>query len=370
MIDRRARLVKLNPFSFGKPPKWPGGVVQFSALVNVSLLLILCLTSCDQMDESMRNDVLIEDLDPDAPNLIVGWEQISGSESAQDAKIAFASGRDHGWGGRWSEIYVMNADGSNQTRLTNHPRKHWNDRFPSWSPDGTKIAFWSERDGNSEIYVMNADGTNQMNLTNHVAADVAPAWSPDGTKIAYASLARDYIDEEVQLLENQGRDDLNWEIYVMNPDGSNQMNLTNHPAPDTFPGSWSPDGTMVAFASERDGNSEIYVMNADGTNQMNLTNHPEDDMGPSWSPDGTIVFTSTRDGIIVNYYVMNADGSNQTRLTYNNWFDHDPSWSPDAAKMAFASGRPDLEIYVMNADGTNQINLTNHTGPDFDPDWR
>jgi len=264
MIDRRARLVKLNPFSFGKPPKWPGGVVQFSALVNVSLLLILCLTSCDQMDESMRNDVLIEDLDPDAPNLIVGWEQISGSESAQDAKIAFASGRDHGWGGRWSEIYVMNADGSNQTRLTNHPRKHWNDRFPSWSPDGTKIAFWSERDGNSEIYVMNADGTNQMNLTNH----------------------------------------------------------------------------------------------------------PEDDMGPSWSPDGTIVFTSTRDGIIVNYYVMNADGSNQTRLTYNNWFDHDPSWSPDAAKMAFASGRPDLEIYVMNADGTNQINLTNHTGPDFDPDWR
>jgi len=171
MIDRRARLVKLNPFSFCKRPKWPGDAVQFSALVNVSLLLILCLTSCDQMDESMRNDVLIEDLDPDAPNSILGLEQISGSESAQDAKIAFASGRDHKWNMGWSEIYVMNADGSNQTRLTYN---NWFDHTPSWSPDAAQMAFASGRP-DLEIYVMNADGTNPINLTNHAG----PGFDPD-----------------------------------------------------------------------------------------------------------------------------------------------------------------------------------------------
>jgi Tol biopolymer transport system component len=261
-------------------------------------------------------------------------------------QIAFASDRDNGN----LEIYVMNADGTNPVRLTNHEAR---DLFPAWSPDGTKIAFTSDRDnGNAELYVMNADGTNPVRLTTHEADDLAPAWSPDGTKIAFTS-------------ERDG----NLEIYVMNADGTNTVRLTDHPERDAEP-DWSPDGTKIAFWSERDGNSEIYVMNADGTNPTNLTDDPELDpeldAEPAWSPDGTkIAFWSTR-GIGDQIYVMNADGTNPTGLPVTNA--SEPAWSPDGTKIAFRDGF--YEIYVMNADGTNQTNLTNIFAAHLHPAWK
>ncbi|GIV01726.1 MAG: hypothetical protein KatS3mg015_0556 [Fimbriimonadales bacterium] len=121
----------------------------------------------------------------------------------------------------------------------------------------TFIAFESTRDGNFEIYVMNADGTNQTNLTNNAAIDSGPVWSADGSKIAFVS-------------DRDGND----EVYVMNADGTNQTRLTNNPAPsDRFP-VWSPDGSKIAFVSDRDGNVEIYVMNADGTSQTRPDEQP------------------------------------------------------------------------------------------------
>jgi TolB protein len=114
---------------------------------------------------------------------------------------------------------------------------------------------------------MNSDGTNQVNLTNNPAADDVPSWSPDGTKIAF----RSYRDG-------------NLEIYVMNPDGTNQTRLTNNPAHDGQP-SWLPDGTKIAFQSYRDGNGEIYIMNPDGTDQTRLTtSSPADSLEADWSP--------------------------------------------------------------------------------------
>ncbi|MFC1574262.1 DUF5050 domain-containing protein, partial [Candidatus Latescibacterota bacterium] len=258
--------------------------------------------------------------------------------------IAFVSTRDGNY-----EIYVMNSDGTNLTRLTNNPS---DDLAPSWSPDGSKITFSSKRDGNYEIYIMNADGTNQTRLTNNSVFDEDPSWSPDGSKITFSS-KRDGSEE----------------IFIMDADGSNQISLTNS-AYDNYP-SWSPDSAKIIFDSDKDGNKEIYFMNNDGSNQTRLTNNSAIDRNPYWSPDGSkIAFTSQRDGN-EEIYVMNSDGSNQTRLTNNTADDYNPSWSSDGLKITFQSYKDgNAEIYVMNADGSNQTNLTNNSAKDYESSWQ
>jgi WD40 repeat protein/DNA-directed RNA polymerase subunit RPC12/RpoP len=215
-----------------------------------------------------------------------------------------------------------------------------------------KIAFASDRDGNYEIYIMNEDGSGLKRLTNNPDEDVFPSWSPDGRKIAFES-----------------RRDGNPEIYVMNADGSEQTNLTNSTSWDQFP-SWSPDGQNIAFHSLRDENHEIYTMNSDGSELKRLTNNSNHDMGPSWSPDGRkIAFFAQRDGN-PEIYIMNPDGSEQTRLTNNSAHDMSPAWSPDGKKIAFVSDRDtNFEIYVMNSDGSEQRRLTKNSVNDENPSW-
>ena len=262
------------------------------------------------------------------------------------ARIAFSSNRDGN-----DEIYVMNADGSGQTNLTNNPAS---DYGAAWSPDGTKIAFCSDRDGNGELYVMNADGSGQTNLTRHPGEDYGAAWSPDGTRIAFVS-TRDGPQ--------------NSEIYVMNADGSGQTNLTNRPEPDDMP-RWAPANRIVFAAWNADLNYDIYVMNADGSQRTRLTNSPAHDWTPTWSPDGSrIAFLSQRSGN-GDLYVMNADGSNQVALTNSPAVDHQPAWSPDGTQIAFSSERDgNNEIYVMNTDGSGQTNLSNNPASDTWPVW-
>ena len=264
--------------------------------------------------------------------------------SPNPEKIAFTSFRDGN-----EQIYVMNADGSNQTNVSDNAT---DDSDPSFSPDGSKIAFVSNRDGNDEIYVMNVDGSDQTRLTNDAASDLQPSFSPDGSEIAFIS-----------------NRDGNYEIYVMDADGMNQTNLSNNAADDFGP-SFSPDGSKIAFYSFRNVNFEIYVMDANGMNQTNLTNNAARDVEPSFSPDGSkIAFQSVRDGND-EIYVMNADGSNQTRLTNNPAFDAAPSFSPDGSEIAFQSGRDgNAEIYVMNADGSGPTNVSNNAAIDEGPSW-
>ena len=214
-------------------------------------------------------------------------------------KIAFQSNRDGNL-----EIYVMNTDGSDQTRLT------FNDDFENlygWTASGDRIVFNSSRDGRSEIYVMNTDGSDQTRLTFNDSLDDQAAWSPVGDRIAFVS-SRDETSE----------------IYVMNADGSDQTRLTFNGG---WNPTWSPTGDRIAFVSDWDGNDEIYVMNADGTRQTRLTFDNADDFPPVWSPDGTrIAFMSWRDGN-AEIYVMSSDGTSQTRLTFNDADDWNPSWS-------------------------------------------
>ena len=263
-------------------------------------------------------------------------------------KIAFNSSRDGNY-----EIYIMNGDGTNQTRLTNNPA---GDFQPSISPDGTKIAFSSDRDGNTEIYTMNADGTNQTRLTNNTTGDGSPTWSPDGAKIAFES-----------------KRDGKYQIYTMNADGTSQTRLTSNSANDNSP-AWSPDGTKIAFCSDRDGNNEIYVMNADGTSQTRLTNNSATDINPAWSPNSSkISFLSTRDGS-PQVYVMIADGTGQTRLTDTASFNYYSSWSPDGTKLVFQSKRAGgilSQLFTMNSNGSNVTQLTSTTasGESENPNW-
>src|SRR5437773_10595400 len=244
--------------------------------------------------------------------------------SSGGPRIAFGSVRN---GGN-HDVYTMNPDGTDQTRLTDNLAY---DDQPTWSPDGSKIAFISNRDGNFEIYTMNADGTGQARLTNNPAADGFPAWSPDGAKIAFVS--------------GDLRNPTTFEIYVMNSDGSNRTRLTNDSLIDGVP-SWSPDGTKIVFMSGAsslfDLNSfEIFTINADGSNRIRLTNNTVADGQPSYSPDGTKILFASGDAMNPNsieIYVMNADGSGRTRLTNNSVTDGFPAWSPDGSQIIFASG--------------------------------
>jgi TolB protein len=154
-------------------------------------------------------------------------------------------------------------DGTEQTQITTNPT---DDIEPVWSPDGTKISFASNRDGNLEIYIMNANGTEQNRITTNPPNDTRPAWSPNGSKIAFESA------QNVPYI---------YYIYIVNPDGTGLSQLTS--ANDIEP-AWSPDGSKIAFCSWRDGIPQIYIMNNNGTEQTRMTfSYPSWDSGPAWN---------------------------------------------------------------------------------------
>lgn len=260
--------------------------------------------------------------------------------------IAFTSWRDGN-----AEIYTIQRDGENLTRLTN---SEGDDYTPTWSPDGEWIAFTSMRDGeiegSQEIYIMRADGSEQQNISNSPQYDAYPDWSPDGESIVFVSFR-----------------DGNTEIYSMNSDGTNQVNLTHHPSEDLCP-SWSPNGEFIAFSSNRDGDFDIYVMTADGANIWRVTDFPTLDYCPVWSPfeDDILVYSAQWNDVSRTSQVT-LDGSKPTQFKPLALGDGSPSWSRDLEWMAFTSNRDgNWEIYALDING-NEHRLTDNDERDVMP---
>ena len=230
--------------------------------------------------------------------------------SPDGTKIAFASVRN---GETDLEIYVLSLASGALTKLTNNTA---DDREPTWSPNGQAIAFRSARDGNNEIYKMTASGGSQTRLTANADSEFAPAWSPDGAEIAY------------QRFGSQN------DIWKMSSDGQGQTRLTTDGANDGAP-EYSPNGTQIAFHSNRGGSDfEIFTMSATGGSQTARTSNSANDERPAWSPSGgSIAFSSDRDGDH-EIYTMTSTGGSQTRRTTLSGTDIAPSWQGDKTPPA------------------------------------
>jgi TolB protein len=219
-----------------------------------------------------------------------------------------------------------------------------------------KIAFTSDRDGNNEIYVMDADGANAVNLTNHPSSDRHPTWSPDGSAIVFASR----------------RDDNVFDIYRLDVETGAVTRLTNQGA-NTGP-AWSPDGARIAFVSDRFGDKDIMVMNADGSHQIQLTVDVHIDDQPTWSPDGgAIAFVSDASGSRTIYVIDSFDGSEVLTLTDKDSEDFQPSWLGNSAYslLLFTSTRSgNQDIYVIDpATGEQLRQLTSDISAERQPSW-
>jgi Tol biopolymer transport system component len=215
------------------------------------------------------------------------------------------------------------------------------------------LLFQSDRDGDNEIYSMNVDGGNVVQLTDNSASDEYPVWSPDGSQIAFTS-----------------NRDGNYDIYLMNADGTSQRKLTTHPSNNYDP-AWSPDGTQLAFSSDRESGMEIYLIHVDGSGLTQFTKTVGKNILPAWASDrNRMAYTGNR-YLGWNVYVTTLDHTEDTRIT-NGHGACRPDWSPDASQLAFVSQKADGkgDIWVMKPDGSGETQLTyDEKNYDYYPAW-
>ena len=300
------------------------------------------------------------------------------------------------------DIHVVRADGSDLQTVVFHPA---DDFAPVWSPDRTRIAYLSNRDGNVEVYVTvsltePANPTTSMRVTNTGVDESNIVWSPDSRRLAYVSPEGDgtprvYWVDLSNLRPNRllyghvGEQDPAWSpdgkwvaisvlderrepigVFLRNPDGVNSIQVS-HTA--DYAPAWSPDGKRLAFVSTRRGNQDVYVagVREDGSisQQVNVTANPADDWGPVWDPrSGRILFFSDRTGP-ANIMAVEADGSALVPLTENDAEQTAVDYGPNGVLVfsSVFSGRAD--IFLMDENGANQRRLDIPDRPSSQPDW-
>ncbi|MFN2184454.1 MAG: protein kinase domain-containing protein [Anaerolineae bacterium] len=283
-------------------------------------------------------------------------------------RLAFTSWRDGN-----PEIYVIDLGGGNPVRLTTNEVDDW---LPDWTPDGSRIAFTSNRQEGYDTWVMNGNGGEQTRLLTTPAWDDYPRWAPDGQRLALATTG---TTEGVA----------NSEIHVSDPYGK-LLRLTNTTAEDQWP-DWSPDGRLI-FSEGFKGTSDwdLYVMNGDGSGHKLWLGGPTCDVQPAWSPDGEWVafIRNTRDtdgnGVTDvedagDLWVAQADGSGLRQLTHDQWT-ITPAWSPDSQWIAVAqvrdsnsNGHSDVQdvadIWAIPLGGGEPVLLVRSPYRDSDPSW-